>query len=146
MQETRGRRTARLGLAGFLAAMTYLHVAHPKAFVAMVPRWLPGERRHWNTAAAAAEGVAAALLVRRRTARTGGRLAALAMLAVYPANLEAVRRGGYRGMPGWLGSRVAAIARLPLQVPLVWWAWSVARAAERGQPVSSAAKASSPPS
>ena len=125
--ETRGQRTARLGRAAFLGGMTVLHLARPRAFESMVPRWLPGSRRTWNLAATAAEGTSAALLARRRTARSGGRLALLTMLGVYPANVEAVRLGGYRGLPGWAGTRQAALARLPLQVPLLWWAWRVAR-------------------
>lgn len=113
--------------------MTYLHVAQPKAFVAMVPRWLPGGRRHWNTAATVAEGASALLLTSRRTARLGGWAAFATMLGVYPANVEAVRSGGYRGAPGWLATRQAAVARLPLQLPLLWWARAVARAADDGR-------------
>lgn len=130
--ETKGQRTARLGLAAFLGAMTVLHVTHRRAFESMVPRWLPGERSWWNAAATAAEGTSALLLARRSTAAWGGRLAAATMLAVYPANIEAAVRGGYRGAPGWLSTRQAAVARLPLQAPLVWWARKVGRAAGAG--------------
>lgn len=124
-------RVARLGLAGFLGGMTALHVAYPKAFAAMVPRWLPGSRRHYNTAATIAEGLSALMLARRRTARAGGLAAAATFGAVYVANVQAAIDGGYRGVPGWLGTRQAAIARLPLQLPLVWWALKVAADADR---------------
>lgn len=130
--ETSSERRARLGLAAFLAGMTGLHLAASRAFEAMIPRWLPGSRRAWNVAAAVAEGGSALLLSRRATARLGGVAAAATMLAVYPANIEAVRAGGYRGAPGWLATRQAAIARLPLQAPLVWWAVRVARAGRHG--------------
>jgi uncharacterized membrane protein len=69
-----------------------------------------------------AEGVSAALLWSSRTRRLGGAAAAATFLAVFPANLDAAVQGGYRGAPGWLSSRAAAIARLPLQLPLLWWA------------------------
>lgn len=127
--ETRGQRRARLGLSAFLTGMTVLHLARPRAFESMIPRWLPGDRRTWNLAATAAEGTSAVLLASPRTARAGGLAAFLTMLGVYPANVEAVRLGGYRGVPGWLGTRQAAVARLPLQVPLLWWAWRVAAGA-----------------
>lgn len=124
--ETRSGRRARLGLSALLGGMTALHLAKPQAFESMVPRWLPGDRRAWNLAAAAAEGTSAALLASPRTARAGGMAALATFLGVYPANVEAVRLGGYRGVPGWLGTRQAAVARLPFQLPLLWWAWRVA--------------------
>ena len=103
------------------------HVVRPGWFLPMVPRWLPGEPRHLHAAATAAEGTAALLLTSSRTARAGGLLALATLVGVYPANLEAVRLGGYRGAPGWLGTRTAAVLRLPLQVPLWAWAWRVAQ-------------------
>lgn len=120
-------RRTRHGLAALLTFMTVLHVARPELFLGMVPRWLPGTRRQLHDAATLAEGVSAALLWSSRTRRAGGAAAALTFLGVYPANVDAVLRGGYAGAPGWLSSRAAAIARLPLQVPLVWWAVRVMR-------------------
>lgn len=127
MPEPSSARVRRWTLAGVLGAMATLHVVVPRPFVAMVPRWLPGERRHYNTAAAVAEGASALLLTSRRTARIGAWAAFGTFLGVFPANVEAVRRGGYRGAPGWLSTPSAAVARLPLQLPLLWWARRVAR-------------------
>lgn len=127
MPEPSSARLRRLALAGALGVMATLHVAIPRPFVAMVPRWLPGERRHYNTAAAVAEGASALLLTSRRTARVGAWAAFGTFLGVFPANVEAARLGGYRGAPGWLSTRTAAVARLPLQLPLLWWAHRVAR-------------------
>lgn len=107
--------------------MTTLHVAKPELFLGMVPRWLPGTRKQLHDAATAAEGIAALLLWLPRTRRLGGAAAALTFLGVFPANVDAVRRGGYAGAPGPLSSRAAAVARLPLQAPLVWWAVRVMR-------------------
>lgn len=125
--EPDGVRRIRHGLAGLLTFMTALHVARPELFLPMIPDWVPGEREALHHAATAAEGVSAALLWNRRTRRLGGAAAALTFLAVFPANVDAAVRGGYRGAPGWLSTRAAAIARLPLQVPLVWWAHRVFR-------------------
>lgn len=122
-------RTLRLGLAALLGGMTALHVAQAETFEAMIPTWLPGDPTAWHVLATAAEATSAALLARRTTARAGGHLAAATFLGVYVANVEAVRLGGYPMLPGWLGTRAAAVARLPLQVPLVLWGVRVARRA-----------------
>lgn len=120
-------RRVRHGLAGFLTFMTVLHVLRPELFLSMIPRWVPGDRETVHDLATVAEGLSAALLWSRRTRRAGGALAAATFLGVFPANLDAAVQGGYRGVPGLLGTRGAAIARLPLQAPLVWWAIRVMR-------------------
>ncbi len=120
-------RRIRRGLAGFLTFMTALHVLRPELFLSMIPRWVPGDRKTVHDLATAAEGLSAALLWSGRTRRVGGALAAATFLGVFPANIDAAVRGGYRGVPGWLGTRAAAIARLPLQIPVVWWAIRVMR-------------------
>jgi uncharacterized membrane protein len=121
-------RRRRLGLAGLLGGMTALHLAAPKPFEYLIPDYLPGSRRAWNLAATAAEGASAVLLARRSTARVGGYVAAATFCGVFVANVDAALKGGYRGAPGALSSPAAAIARLPLQVPLVRWSLDVARA------------------
>lgn len=118
----------RLGLAALLAAAACTHVVAPGPFEALVPDWLPGPRGAWNLAAAVAEGSSAALLARRSTAGTGGWAALATFAVVWVANIEAARRGGYPGLPAPLDGPVAAWLRVPLQVPLLWWAWRVARA------------------
>ena len=106
---------------------TVAHLLRPGWFLGMIPTWLPGGRERLHALATVAEGTSALLLWGRRTRRAGGAVAAATFLGVYLANIEAVRRGGYAAAPGWLGTRAAAIARLPLQVPLVWWSLRVMR-------------------
>jgi len=125
--ETPAQRRSRLALAAFLGGMAVTHVVARKPFEAMIPRWLPGSRVAWNAAATVAEGGSAVLLARESTARSGGYAALATFATVYVANVEAARKGGYRGAPGWLASRQAAYARLPLQAPLLWWAMRIAR-------------------
>lgn len=120
-------RRRRLALAGLLSVATAAHVARPQWFLGMIPSWLPGDHERLHDMATVAEGAAAVLLWVPRTRRVGGALAAATFLGVFPANVEAVRRGGYGGATGWLSTRAAAIARLPLQAPLVWWSLRVAR-------------------
>ncbi len=126
-EEPTDLRVRRHGLAALLSVATVAHVLRPQWFLAMIPSWVPGGRDRLHALATLAEATAAVLLWFPRTARAGGVLAAATFVGVFPANVEAVRRGGYRGAPGWLSTRAAAIARLPLQVPLVWWAVRVAR-------------------
>jgi uncharacterized membrane protein len=120
-------RRRRYGLAVLLSIATVSHVLRPSWFLGMIPSWLPGGRRRLHRLATVAEAVSALLLWVPRTRRIGGAAAATTLLGVYLANIEAVRLGGYAGAPGWLSTRTAAILRLPLQVPLVWWAVRVAR-------------------
>lgn len=129
----------RLGLAALLGVAAIGHVVVPRAFEAMVPDALPGPSGAWNLAAAAAEGVTAVLLVNRRTARVGGWLAAATFVAVFPANVAAALHGGYGAAPPPFDTEAAAWLRLPLQVPLVWWAVHVAREqhAPHGSPATS---------
>lgn len=118
---------SRLGLAALLGVAAAGHVFVPRAYESMVPVVLPGPAAAWNLAAAAAEGVTALLLVDRRTARLGGWLATATFVAVFPANVEAALQGGYGAAPPPFDTTAAAWLRLPLQVPLVWWAVLVAR-------------------
>ena len=120
-------RRRRHGLAALLSVTTAAHVLRPEWFLRMIPSWLPGGRDRLHTLATIAEATSAVLLWSRRTRRAGGAAAAATFLGVFLANIEAVRLGGYAGAPGWLSTRAAAIARLPLQVPLVWWSLQVTR-------------------
>jgi uncharacterized membrane protein len=118
---------SRLALAGLLAITGSAHVLAPTPFEQIIPRWLPGSPRLLNRLATAAELGSAALLTTRRTGRVGGVLACCTFAGVWIANVHAALQGGYRALPGWLGGPTAAWLRVPLQVPLLWWAASVAR-------------------
>lgn len=121
------RHVPRLFLALLFATTAVLHVLHAEFVEGLVPSWLPGPPAVWNVASTAAEGTCAVLLAREPTARTGGIAAFVTLLVVWVANLDHVRRGGIPGASGWLGTREAAVVRAPLQVPLLWLAWRVAK-------------------
>ncbi len=125
--EPRGLKAGRWALAALFGGMTVAHLAAPAAFESMIPRWLPGSRTGWNLAATAGEAASAVLLARRRTAALGGRVAFATLSVVYVANVQAAIDGGYRGAQGWLGTPEAAVARLPLQFPLLWLAYRQAK-------------------
>lgn len=115
-----------LGLAALLGAAGAAHFVVPDGYAAIVPRALPAPRL-WVYGSGVAELGCAALLVAPRTRRLGGWAAAVLLVAVFPANVQMALDGGVPGASGLLGSPVAVWLRLPLQVPLVWWAVAVAR-------------------
>jgi uncharacterized membrane protein len=113
------------GLAIFLAGAGLMHFIVPAPYDSIVPRYLPGRARTWTLVSGAAELTVAAAVASPRTRRPGAIAAAGLFAAVLPANVQMA--WDWRGKPVPL--RVAACARLPLQVPLVMWALNAARSA-----------------
>lgn len=122
---SRPARTA-AALAAVLGASGLLHLAVPATYDAVVPRSLPGRPRGWTLASGVAELVVAAALAAPGTRRTGGALAAALYVAVFPANVSMALRA-LRSDRASTRRRVATVARLPLQVPLVTAALGVRR-------------------
>lgn len=114
-------------MAAMLIGTGLGHFVAPKPFDTIVPAELPGAPRFYTYASGVAEvGVGAMLLVPQ--ARRAGALAAAALfLAVFPANVNMVRM--WWNKPGaWKWPmRIAALARLPLQVPMIVAALKIRR-------------------
>lgn len=127
MSESTGHRTSRLALAALLGGMGVAHLVARPTFEALIPPWVPGDPALVNYAATAAEMGSAVLLVRRRTAQLGGLAAFATFAVVWVANLQHAVDGGVPGATGVIGSPQAAWVRAPLQLPLLWWAWRIAR-------------------
>jgi uncharacterized membrane protein len=108
-------------LAVLLGGAGALHFTAPQAYDGLIPSFLPAPRA-WIYASGVAELACAAAVAVPRTRRVGGLATAALLVAVFPGNLWMVVEPG--GVPRW-----AAVARLPLQIPLVLWALQVARAA-----------------
>jgi len=102
------------------------HFVNPGFFDEIVPRALPGPTRGWTYLSGLAELACAAAVARRSTRRTGGLAAALVFVAVFPANVQMAI--DWRTRPA--AEQAAAYGRLPLQIPLVLWAFKVRRDAE----------------
>jgi uncharacterized membrane protein len=99
------------------------HFVAPRPYDAIVPAELPSSARFYTYASGIAELTTGALLLVPRTRRRAGLAAAALFVAVFPANLNLVRL--WWGKPwAW---RTAAIARLPLQMPMVAQALKVWR-------------------
>ena len=99
-----------------------LHLLGLQLLASIVPDPLPKPRELVVAAGVTAAVGGAGLMVpaTRRAAAWG--LAAW-LLAVYPANLwMALHPERYRPVPEWM-----LWARLPLQAPMIWWAWRYTR-------------------
>jgi uncharacterized membrane protein len=117
---------ALLGLAGlghFIATDTYELI---------IPRFLPAPRT-LVLASGAAEIACAGLLLFPATRKAGAWCAFGLFLAVWPANVQMALDGGIPGRHGLLGSPAAAWLRLPLQLPLLYWAFRVGRSGLPGR-------------
>jgi uncharacterized membrane protein len=127
MTTTAADRTANPAAAHRLAALLLgsgvLHFAVPRPYDTIVPAELPGSARFYTYASGVAELIAGALLVSPRTRRLGGLAALAVFICVYPANLNLVRLWWNKPV-AW---RIAAIARLPLQIPMITGALKVWR-------------------
>ena len=104
-----------------LAVAGVAHFAVPDGFDAIVPRVLPLPRRFWTVVSGAAEVGVAAGLARRPTRRLAAALAAILFVLVFPANVQMAL--DWRSRPR--SEFALALLRLPLQIPLVLWAWRV---------------------
>ena len=125
----RTERTAR-ALAAFLAGAGVTHFIVPGLYDALVPRVLPGPRRGWTVVSGLAEIACAALIARRQTRRLGATLAFVLFIVVFPGNVQMAVDWSDEPLP----RRIAAYGRLPLQIPLLIWAWRVRRVTGSGGP------------
>ncbi|MBV9091812.1 MAG: hypothetical protein JO044_18200 [Mycobacteriaceae bacterium] len=110
-------------LGALLLGAGTTHFLLPKVYDSIVPAKLPGGPRFYTYASGVAELATAALLLAPRTRRTGGLAAAVLFISVFPANVNMVVLWRDKPWP----MRIAAIARLPLQVPMIAQALKVWR-------------------
>ncbi len=110
-------------IAAMLLGVGTLHFLAPKPFDDIVPAELPGDARLYTYASGAAELSIGALLLPRRTRRLAAAAAVLLFVGVFPANVNMVRLWWDKPWP----MRVAAVARLPLQIPMITTALKIRR-------------------
>ncbi len=123
---------AAIAVIAILGGAGVSHFAKPAFFDPIVPRWMPGSARLITYLSGVAEVGSALLVAVPRTRRLGGCLALATFVGVYPANVQAALDGGMKEMDPPFDSAVAAWLRLPLQLPMFWLAWSVARGQRSG--------------
>jgi uncharacterized membrane protein len=120
MASTQLRERRLGGLVGLLGVSGVLHLVMPKPYERIVPPKL-GNARWVVLASGVAELGCAALLVAPPTRRQGGLASAALFVGVFPANVYAVKTMRNKLL------RAGAIARLPLQIPMITAALKVAR-------------------
>ena len=112
-------------LSAMLAGSGVLHFVAPKPYDRLIPPFL-GPPRPWVYGSGVAELVCATAVALPRSRRSGALASAALLVAIFPGNIwMAVKPGA---IPRWL-----AVARLPLQAPLVLWAMRVHRDALNGE-------------
>ena len=108
-------------LAAFYLVAGTLHFLRPRVYEAMMPPPLPAKRR-LVYASGAAEIAGGAAVLHPRTRAAGGWWLIATLIGIFPANVNmAINSGRFQRVPAWL-----LWARLPLQAPLIAWAWRAA--------------------
>jgi uncharacterized membrane protein len=110
-------------IAALLLGVGTVHFLAPKPFDDIIPAELPGSPRFYTYASGVAEVTIGALLLARRTRRLAALAAAALFVGVFPANINMVRLWWDKPWP----MRVVALARLPLQIPMITEALKVSR-------------------
>jgi uncharacterized membrane protein len=116
-------QTAAHRIAAMLIGVGTVHFLAPKPFDTIVPAELPGDARFYTYASGVAEIATGALLLPRRTRRFAALAAALLFVCVFPANVNMCRLWWDKPWP----MRIAALARLPLQIPMITTALKIRR-------------------
>lgn len=116
-------QTAAYRIAALLLGVGTVHFLAPKPFDDIIPAELPGSPRFYTYVSGVAEVVIGALLLVPRTRRSAALAAAALFVAVFPGNLNIIRLWWDKPWP----MRVIAIARLPLQIPMIAEALKVRR-------------------
>lgn len=116
----------RVAVAAWLLALLLLttgtwHFASPDGFKSIVPGFL-GSPSFWVFISGIGELACAVTLAIRPTRRIAGWLTLALFVVVFPANIKMALDSLHGN-----GSELIAWVRLPLQIPLVLWAFYIAR-------------------
>jgi uncharacterized membrane protein len=111
-----GLRIGALIVAALFLASGVLHLINPAAFVWLMPPWLPFQTELIVISGVMELAAALGLIFKQRWAPM---LTVLTLLAVWPANwwfaIDSLSTNPEIALIAWL--------RLPLQIPLLYWAW-----------------------
>ena len=120
------------GLAALLGASAINHLKNPAFYYPVVPPSLCSDkgdkrgvmtRHQWVLASAAPEALAVAGLLIPRTRKVTAIATTVMFVGFSAGHLSALRRAF--GPEGTAASKRIHAIRLPLQIPLIAWAWSV---------------------
>ena len=116
-------------LVGVMGGSGVLHFTRPQFYRKIVPRPL-GHPNELVAVSGAVELLCAVAMIVPPTRRLGGWATAGLLVAVFPANVQMALDGGLKGAPFPANSALLAWLRLPLQLPAILAAISVARQSE----------------
>lgn len=103
----------------FYAGAGINHFIHPAFYLQIMPAWLP-LHRELVFISGVAEVLCALLLLFYKTRRLGAWAVIALLIAVFPANIQMLldyKRDNHPMI--WI-----AVLRLPIQLLLIWWAYS----------------------
>lgn len=115
-------RLGRLIMGAFYIGAGTLHFLATRTYAGIVPSYLPAHREivYISGAAEVLGGIGVLIPQTRRLAAWG---LILLLVAVFPANVTMIaEHARFPTVPLW-----AAWLRLPLQLPLIYWAWLYTR-------------------
>jgi uncharacterized membrane protein len=117
------RPDTKIVVGAFLASGT-VHVVKPEVYEPLMPSWVPAHREV-IVGSGFAELLCALGLLLPSTRRAAGIASAALLVGVFPGNVQMAvdaMKGSNRPF------QAAALARLPLQLPLIRGAWRAGRA------------------
>ncbi len=115
-------RVARTIMGVFYVLAGVAHFLHTRRYESVMPDYLPAHHELvLISGAAEIAGGLGVLLPQTRRAAAWGLI--ILLIVVMPANIWMVQHPErYSGIPQWI-----LWMRLPLQLPLIWWAWLYSR-------------------
>lgn len=115
-RKTLGLRIGAHIVAAMFLASGVLHLVNPSAFMWLMPPWLPFQTELIVLSGVMEIAAAIGLILKQRWAPL---LTVVTLLAVWPANwwfaIDSLTSNPEIALIAWL--------RLPLQLPLLYWAW-----------------------
>jgi uncharacterized membrane protein len=104
-------------LAALFAVSSLCHLVAPSVFEPLIPSWLPSPRKIIHTSGLVELVCAVGLRSRTKWASSAS---VLLLLGIFPGNVQMAVTASRRTPGRWTTGRALALARLPLQLPLIW--------------------------
>ena len=115
-------------MVAFYTAAGINHFVHPVMYLSIMPPWLPLQKE-LVIISGVLEILCALLLIFGATRRLAAWALIVLLVAIFPANIQMMLNYKHEHNPLlWV-----AIARLPLQILLVWWAYTFAHVKMQAQ-------------
>jgi|1185.fasta_scaffold07235_2 uncharacterized membrane protein len=128
LRKRRRRPDAATTFGVFFVFAGIMHFVVPRQYAAIVPDWLPADRRTIVYASGVAEIAGGAGVLHSRTRVAAAWWSVATLVAVFPANVHMAVHPDRYSVPG---GRWSLYARLPVQAVFVAWAVAAARARRR---------------